>query len=213
MLEVVERYDVDGIHFDYIRYPGTRGCYCEGCRKRFESSIGRRVQKWPKDCISGSLQEEYRRWRRDRITRLVATVSKEARRLKPRVKVSAAVFADYPACTVSVAQDWVLWVRNGYLDFVCPMDYTSNDDRFRELVSKQLEFVGGRVPVYPGIGAWRLTPDRVVGQIEIARGLGAQGFTVFNLSEESAGTLLPAIRCGVGRRKAVAPHKQQSWRR
>ena len=36
MLEVATNYDVDGIHFDYIRYPASDHCYCDGCRTRFE---------------------------------------------------------------------------------------------------------------------------------------------------------------------------------
>ena len=31
MLEVVRNYDVDGVHFDYIRYPNKDGCFCAGC--------------------------------------------------------------------------------------------------------------------------------------------------------------------------------------
>ncbi len=36
MLEVLEKYDVDGIHFDYIRYPGSDYCYCDHCQAEFE---------------------------------------------------------------------------------------------------------------------------------------------------------------------------------
>ena len=40
MVEVVRKYDVDGIHFDYIRYPDTDHCYCAGCKARFQRSLG-----------------------------------------------------------------------------------------------------------------------------------------------------------------------------
>ena len=33
---------VDGLHFDYIRYPGPDSCFCDGCRTRFEAQIGAR---------------------------------------------------------------------------------------------------------------------------------------------------------------------------
>ena len=42
MVEVANRYAVDGIHFDYIRYPDESTCFCQGCRERFERKIGRR---------------------------------------------------------------------------------------------------------------------------------------------------------------------------
>jgi len=208
MLEVARKYDVDGVHFDYIRYPGGQYCYCEGCRQRFEADRGAKVAAWPKDCYRGPLQEEYRTWRCRQITKLVEAVHREAKKLKPAVKVSAAVFGAYPACRESVAQDWPEWIKAGLLDFVCPMDYTQSDLEFENLVVNQLKLVGGRIPVYPGIGAWRLSPDRTVGQIYHARRLGTAGFTIFNLTEGSITSHVPAIGVGAGAEKAVPPHRK-----
>ena len=55
MLEVARKYPVDGLHFDYIRYPDRAHCYCDGCRRRFEAASGRKVldRDWPKECFSG----------------------------------------------------------------------------------------------------------------------------------------------------------------
>ncbi|MGQ9762182.1 MAG: glycoside hydrolase family 10 protein [Thermogutta sp.] len=210
MLEVVKKYDVDGIHFDYIRYPNEDNCYCSGCRERFEKEMKIRVSHWPEDCYSGSLKEAYRDWRCKQITQLVAAVAKEAKQIKPEIKISAAVFSEYPNCRVSVGQDWVSWVKGGYLDFVCPMDYTEDDTRFQRLVKTQAELVDGRIPMYPGIGAYRLSgPDRVVGQIAIARRLGVPGFTIFDMNEFSPQTIFPAVKAGATRNKAVPPHRRE----
>ena len=35
MLEIAKKYDITGIHFDYIRYPDQAHCYCKGCQARF----------------------------------------------------------------------------------------------------------------------------------------------------------------------------------
>ncbi|MFW6168896.1 MAG: glycoside hydrolase family 10 protein, partial [Planctomycetota bacterium] len=199
MLEVARKYDVDGLHFDYIRYPGRDKCYCNGCRKRFEADVDRRVANWPEDCYSGELRDEYSAWRCDQITRLVKAVHDQAKQLQPDIEISAAVFGSYPNCKSSVAQDWLAWVDAGYLDFICPMDYTQNDQDFINLLSHQLELVDGRIPVYPGISQWRLTADRTVGQIHHARRLGAPGFTLFNLTRESIQSAVPAVDLGVGR--------------
>ena len=51
--EMAASYAVDGIHLDYIRYPGTNACFCAGCRSRFESATGQAVRKWPRDVQSG----------------------------------------------------------------------------------------------------------------------------------------------------------------
>ena len=212
MLEVARKYDVDGLHFDYIRYPDGETCYCSGCRQRFEHQRGKPVPHWPQDCYRGPLRDEYRQWRCQQITQLVETVAAQARKLKPELKISAAVFGAYPGCRESVGQDWLAWVQAGYVDFLCPMDYTESDLAFEVLVSNQLKLVAGRVPVYPGIGATAsrsaLSPDRVVGQIQLARQLGAAGFTVFNLSERTAAEILPAVGLGAGAQPADPPHRQ-----
>jgi len=209
MLEVARKYDVDGLHFDYIRYPNRSHCYCDGCRKRFEADMGRKVKNWPRDCYSGELHDAYHDWRCRQITRLVEAVSREAKKIKPGIQISAAVFGAYPDCRENIGQDWVEWVGAGYLDFLCPMDYTQSDPNFVGLVENQLRLVDGRIPVYPGIGAFRLTPDRVVGQIYHARSLGAPGFTVFNLDAGSAASVLPAVAAGAGSQRAVPPHAKR----
>jgi uncharacterized lipoprotein YddW (UPF0748 family) len=211
MLEVARKYDVDGLHFDYIRYPGRSGCYCDGCRERFEADSGLSVANWPKDCHSGPLADRYTEWRCRQITRLVAAVHDEAKKIRPGLKISAAVFGSYPDCRQSIGQDWVAWAKAGYLDFLCPMDYTESDLSFTNLVTNQLKLVGGRVPIYPGIGATAsratLSADRVAGQVHLARRLGAAGFTVFNLQPGTAAEILPGLALGTTSRPAVPPHR------
>lgn len=212
MLEVARKYDVDGLHFDYIRYPDGDHCYCDGCRQRFEAESGQKVARWPADCYRGPRRAEYRDWRCRQITRLVEAVSREGRKIKPKIKISAAVFPTYPSCRESEGQDWPVWVKAGYLDFLCPMDYTESDTSFAGMVSSQLKLVEGRIPVYPGIGAtatrMNLTSDRVVGQINTARALGAAGFTIFNLTGRTIESLAPGVGLGAGAEKASPPHRK-----
>ena len=212
MLEVARKYPVDGLHFDYIRYPDGEYCYCEGCRQRFEADSRQRVKDWPKDCFSGERKEEYTDWRCRQITALVEAVSREARKLRPGLKISAAVFGSYPDSRRSVAQDWPAWIKAGYLDFVCPMDYTTNDAEFVSLVRNQLKLIEGRIPLYPGIGATAtgiaMAPDRVAGQIHLARTLGAAGYTIFNFDAGTAASIVPGVGAGTGGQQAIPPHRK-----
>ena len=89
------------------------------------------------------------------------------------------------------------------------MDYTESDLSFLGLVTNQLELVDGRIPIYPGIGQYRLTDDRTVGQIFHARQLGAAGFTMFDLSRDSIGSAVLAIGQGVGQETAKTPHQSE----
>ena len=40
MLECLKNYDVDGLHFDYIRYSGQVLCYCDHCQREFAEKYG-----------------------------------------------------------------------------------------------------------------------------------------------------------------------------
>lgn len=207
MVEMARKYDVDGVHFDYIRYPGFDNGYSEAARRRFEESIGQKVENWPEDVYTGALKPQWVQWRCDNISKLVQRVSEEVHRIKPNCRVSAAVFSSYPNCRVQVSQDWAYWIQQGWLDFVCPMDYTESDSGFANTITNQLSHLAGRIPICPGIGATAsrstLTSDRVAGQIEITREIGADGFTIFNYSAGVSANVLPGLRLGVLKDDAV----------
>jgi len=209
MVEVAEKYDVDGVHFDYIRYPGSTGCYCDGCRERFEAVIGKKVENWPDDAYKGDLRSEYRDFRCAQITRLVKATAERVRAIKPYCKISAAVFNSYPGCRDSVAQDWVLWCKEGWLDFVCPMNYIPSDEAFGQRVSAQLGYVGGSAQFCSGVGVtlrWTHTAEQAISQIEIAREAGADGIIVFNYSDRIAGPFMDTLGAGMFSQPAIFPH-------
>ena len=204
MLEVARKYAVDGLHFDYIRYPGAQGCFCAGCRGRFEKNVGSKVANWPADVRGDAgLRGKWLDFRRRQITTVVAAVSRQARKIRPGIKISAAVFGNWPADRDRIGQDWSLWCKLGYLDFVCPMDYTPKTGAFAQLVARQVKWAGS-VPLCPGIGAsvWtpRADPCKVIAQIRAARDAGAKGFTIFNYGSSEATELLPMLSKGITRK-------------
>ncbi|MCC7491231.1 MAG: family 10 glycosylhydrolase [Fimbriimonadaceae bacterium] len=197
MVEVARKYEVHGVHFDYIRYPGQESCFCPTCRRAFEAGVGQTIANWPADLSKPEWRDRWTQFRCDNISRLVQRVATEVRRVKPQVKISAAVFSDYPGCRVAVGQDWIHWIRQGWLDFVCPMNYTESDASFASILQRQMPHLQGMVPYYPGIGVTAsrstLAPDGAAAQIQIARQLGADGFTVFDYGREVALHVLPEL--------------------
>lgn len=212
MLEIVANYDVDGIHLDYIRYPGSHACYCQECRKRFVLATRQTIEKWPADVLpeTGIYDDKYIEWRTQQITRLVRLLHKRGREADPNLKISTAVFGGYPACVTSIGQDWIAWAKAGYVDFVCPMNYTEDMNYFTELLTNQFTLMPKEVALYPGIGATAsnslLTPDAVVEQIYLSRHLGASGWTIFDYSVDISETVLPALGMGAAKSKAKPPH-------
>ncbi len=205
MLEVATKYAVNGIHFDYIRYPGPESCFCSGCRERFQRHLGHPIAEWPAATRhDAQIRDRWLDWRRGNITAVVAAVSQRMRAERPGMKVSAAVFRIWPTDRDSVAQDWKLWCEKRYLDFVCPMDYTPNVSQFRAMVRTQTEWAAG-VPCFPGIGlsVWPERNDicRLIDQIAVTRELATGGFTVFNYAQSEANVVLPLLGMGPTRRE------------
>lgn len=201
VMEIARKYPVDGIQLDYIRYKDSHHCFCNGCRKRFEKEIGRSIRQWPKEVKDGPLAQAYDQWRAEQINHFVALTYKTLKAYKPRIKLSAAVYGYYPQCSKTIAQDWGAWLSRGYIDFVCPMNYTTSHTLFTRWVRNQTALTGARGKLFPGIGVTaiesRLSPLQTVEQILILRREGAGGFVLFDLTPVLEGEILPALRLGV----------------
>ena len=200
MVEVATKYEVDGIHFDYIRYPGPDCCFCPACRQRFEKIAGQKVENWPQDlCKPGDLRQKWLQFRRANITAVVAAVSEAVRKARPKIQISAAVFTSWSSSRDSEGQDWKIWCDKGYMDFVCPMDYTEYTGLFAGMIDQQVKWAG-KVPCYPGIGlsCWRNRADifKLFDQIETTRRAKTGGFTIFDYEPREAREVVPL--CGLG---------------
>ena len=201
ILEIVRAYPVDGIQLDYIRYRDSHYCFCQGCRKSFESKIGRRLRRWPADVRSGELAPIYRRWRADVISSFVAEVRQAAKAIRPAIAISAAVYGYYPRCIDSIGQDWGAWLAGDNVDFLCPMNYTTDLTQFTKWTRNEMALPGARGRIFPGIGVTatesRLTPIQVIDQILCLRREGATGFILYELNDSVVADVLPLLKLGV----------------
>ncbi|MGA1531119.1 MAG: glycoside hydrolase family 10 protein [Kiritimatiellia bacterium] len=202
--EILASYDVDGIHLDYIRYPGGEWCYSAYTRQRFEAETGIMTATWPADVLDGGRhQDTFKAWRASVITSFVRETRELVRAQKPGTKLSAAVWGGYPQIISSIGQDWGAWIKEDLLDFVTPMNYANDLYRFNALLDQQLQIPGARGRIYPGIGVTanesRLSGDQVVEQILALRQRGMGGFALFDLSQTLVDETLPTLRLGITR--------------
>lgn len=203
MLELAAK-GVDGVHFDYIRYPDSDYCFCARCRDLFARWSGEPLADGAGEPFTGERQKSL--WRKFRCAAITAPLKKvsETLRANPsnRCEVSAAVFRDPLADPDSVGQDWGAWCRVGLLDFVCPMTYEDDFDWFCRKLDKEARQVSGRVPQYPGIGLGVWTRDgrdvaRFCDQVRYVREIGRGGFAVFDLNWKLE-QLMPKVAAALG---------------
>ncbi|MCF7855137.1 MAG: family 10 glycosylhydrolase [Candidatus Pacebacteria bacterium] len=199
--EVAHRYPIDGLHLDYVRFAGANYCYCSHCRGRFEAMVGHRIEPWPSAVRENSqLARQWAMFRQQTITSLVRTINTVVDQVRPGIALSAAVFPDPNRAGEVVGQDWSSWAENDYVDFICPMNYTSNRHAFAQLLHKQtnrLEGTGTRL--YPGIGlrSEELNAVEVIEQIKAVRAARTGGFVVFEYDLEQAVNVFPHLAKGV----------------
>ncbi len=172
------------IHLDYIRYPGSDGCYCETTRKAFENAIGKKVGNWPAAVIkSGTLHDRFIAFRAQSLTSWVSELRAELKKKHPATVLSAAVYSN-PASGQTVGQDWPAWVRGGIVDFVSPMVYTEDGTAFAAYLARCVGALDDPAStLVPGIGVTadesQLDAAGVATQINACRALNLRGFAFF----------------------------------
>jgi uncharacterized lipoprotein YddW (UPF0748 family) len=189
-MDVATRYDVDGLHFDYVRYPNPHYDYSRVSIDRFRQEVEKKLSRRDRLALAARSQQDplfyvrkfpaaYAKFQRDQVTDLVARVYRGVKRVKPRVIISAAVFANEEDASRSRFQEWREWLRMGWLDVVCPMAYTPDTELFRKQMGDAISFSAGK-RVWSGIGAYKQPAESAVEKIRVARELGAEGFILFS---------------------------------
>jgi uncharacterized lipoprotein YddW (UPF0748 family) len=76
-------------------------------------------------------------------------------------------------------QDWRLWLDQSLLDVLCPMAYTEDVGAFGDQIRAAQEFAGD-IPVWAGVGAYRLSSAATLAHTAAARRLKTAGIVLFS---------------------------------
>ncbi len=189
-LDVAERYAVDGLHFDYVRYPNTNFDYSRTALESFRSEVERTLSEETRAELAAQFEldpmvyavnfpDQFADFQRRQVTDLVERVYKGVKAVKPHAIISAAVFANDEDAARSKFQDWRQWMRLGWLDVACPMAYTTDTEAFRRQINNAVKLASGK-QIWAGIGGYKQSADSSIEKIKVSRELGAQGFALFS---------------------------------
>ena len=188
--DLVARYPIDGLHLDYIRYPGPEFDYSLGALRAFRHDLepalspDERRRFDPRSvsdliALTDLYPDRWSGFRRARLNALVIRIRTAVKQRRPGTILSAAVFPDADEAADRRFQDWRVWVENRWLDVVCPMAYTPDPGVFDAQIASARQVAGTR-PIWAGIGAYRLTAARTIENIEAARRQGVSGVILFS---------------------------------
>ncbi len=191
ILDVVRRYDVDGVHIDDYFYP---------------YKVAGQTFNDHKEYIKYGQQMSLEDWRRDNINKFVEAMYKGVKKEKRHVKVGISPFGIWrnqskdPAgsatngtsCYDDLYADVKLWVENKWLDYVAPQLYWEHGHRlaaYDVLVPWWQNLVKERA-LYIGMGVYRMVdakpgvwqgPQEILKQINTYRRHKADGAVMYSL--------------------------------
>jgi uncharacterized lipoprotein YddW (UPF0748 family) len=175
--EVVRTYrELDGIQFDYVRYPDEKPAY--GYTKmnieRFKNTTG--LKTISEDSIA------WKDWKRAQVAESLEAFAKSARAVRPDIKVSATGCMPYSRACHEAFQDWVCWLDKGLVDFVTVMNYSSKPEEFEKWVSIIRKKTKNFKKVNIGIGAYKLIdfPSVFEREFLFSAGSGAGLMAIFH---------------------------------
>ena len=193
LAELAARYALDGIHLDYIRYPGAAFDFSPTSVSAFRESVAGSLSRSERERLDRSALADPTAWpdawpaewaafHRERLNLLVASISKAVHEARPALVLSAAVVGVAAEAREQRYQDWMAWAKAGRIDVACPMLYALSVEQFTA-VTAEIHASIGSVPYWAGIGAYRLPIDATIERVRLARRANAAGVLLFSYGQ------------------------------
>lgn len=177
-IEIVKNYDIDGLQFDYIRFPFQKTHSQVGFDLVTKNAFHQASGKFP--TISGPNNKSWREWKALLISDFVKETSKMLKEIKPNLKLSAAVFAlDRTLRMQLIQQDWETWLINHWIDAVYPFYYSFTKDEIITKLEREKNSINDKAIIIPGFNLRVLSLGELAERITIARNSGVLGFSLF----------------------------------
>lgn len=201
--EIVARYDVDGIHLDYLRLPNPYYDYSGAAREAFRKQGGGDPMDIPPLSPAAAA---WHAWREAQITSLVAEISADIRSMKPRLGLSATVAATPEQSRREHLQDWPNWAVNRWVDWVVPAISVTDASEAVRLLELNLAAAGPAF-IVPAMTT-SLAPDTGAASplwaaVQATPALGAVFLSADRIGEDA----FRSLRLGAFRAPAVTPWK------
>ena len=181
--EVMVTYNIDGVHLDYIRYPGRNYDFHPIVRQQFSECYGvDPIQVVEGDTDIDPTLMYLGKWvefKTEMIDKQVRSIRRRIDLVDRKIRLSAAVKPHADEAYYHYGQNWAGWLNEGIVDFVVTMSYFEEVEEFFDVMSASLNKVDGR-KVIGGIGAYKLIPEVAAEQISLIRRWGLMGFCFFS---------------------------------
>ncbi|MDD5730982.1 MAG: family 10 glycosylhydrolase [Candidatus Omnitrophica bacterium] len=167
---------LDGILFDYIRYPDSNPAYghTEVNIARFKEATG--IRKISEDSPA------WKNWKRGQVTELLKRLVDKTRGLRPGIQVSATGCAPFSRSYYEAFQDWPSWLQSGLIDYVTIMSYPIDISEFEKDISQAKNKAVDFRKVNIAVGAYKMlaSPETFARQYNICENTGCNSCVIFH---------------------------------
>jgi len=123
--ELSEKYKIDGIHYDYIRFHNSNYGFNKNGLLEFD-----RLNNYELNDSSNNYDLFFSEFKRNSITEFVKEAKEKIKLNSPELIISAAVKPNIYDAKLLFFQEWDLWLSAGYIDWAVPMNYMVDNDDF-----------------------------------------------------------------------------------
>lgn len=204
--ELVENYDIDGMQFDYMRYPESGDYsndfgYDQYTRKLFKNDFG--TDPISLD-IEGRLWKKWCDFRENIINTFAYRIISEVKSLKPDLQISADVWPDYDETIKDTFQNPKNWTTRDYLNVIMPMSYYLNEQPVVEDIKNTQVFAKGHALVNVGLATTTKVDTKILlRQIAAVRYAAANGVGIFESQSLFNSRYDTALKLGAFRYPAI----------
>lgn len=212
--EIATNYDVDGIQFDYIRYPfqdtttKQQFGYTESSRYLFKQAYGIDPKEIKRSSPNWSLWTGFRI---RQVTSFVAEASQKLKEKRPDLVISAAVFPmEQKERLVTLQQHWEDWIYSGWVDMMVLMTYALDTGSFQQRTQGVYEFRKNPSLIIPGIRLLNVPHSEAFDQLQSIRNMPSGGFALFAAENFSSDlqSMLKYTQGNATEVKEPLPHRQ-----
>lgn len=190
--DILSKYDIDGIHLDYIRFPGRDFDFHPWVRHQFERlyvldplELKNDKENFVQKYSYTGYELYYDRWGRflrNGLSDFVKRLSIKAHKRKPDIIISAAVKADLAMAHLDYYQEWDRWLKEGWIDWAIPMNYAMDNVTFISRIRNMLNN-GVMDKLWMGVSLYNQTENSAIEKIRAVRELSLNGFVLFSYKQ------------------------------
>ncbi|MGD9897990.1 MAG: glycoside hydrolase family 10 protein [Calditrichaceae bacterium] len=189
IVDLINNYQVDGIHLDYFRYPDIKYSVSPLSRTEFMLQNSIDPEKIYSDVTEFTnqrgyktfiyLDEMYREFLRDSLSDMLIRIKNHIHILNNKIELSVAVKPNLIQARHRYFQDWGMWLKKDLCDKVILMNYKTDYESFKQNLSLA-QTLQSDDKIIIGISTYNQNENAVKQRVKLVSNMDFAGYALFS---------------------------------